>query len=589
MADLFLDQAARLARPINGLLSQTRGSHDGDDAECRPSPNAAHMSTIAPPERSGDHWRDAIAGLSIAGLLLPEAVAYSGIAGLPPQAGIIALLAGLACYGLLGTSRFAIVSATSSSAAVLGAATASLAGGDIALRLTLAAGLVLVTGGYFVLAGVARLGNVTDFIAKPVLRGFSFGLALVIILRQLATIAGVHPASSELVWFVADLFGKVGAWNWVGVAVGVAALGLLVVLSRVRQLPGGLIVIALGIAATRWLDLPHYGVGIVGPIHLSLSAPALPVLPRVDWLRLGELGFALVMVLYSESYGSIRSFAIRHGDSVAPNRDLLALGASNLASGLFLGMPVGAGYSGTSANEAAGASSRAAGGIALVVLLALVALVLPSIALTPEPVLAAIVIHAVSHSLQPAAFRPYFQWRRDRVVAVAAVLAVLWLGVLDGLLAAIAISLMMMLRRFSESSVCELGRLGDGHDFVSIKDHPDAKPVAGLIVLRPDEPLFFANVERILHHARHRIVAAGPGVHAVVLSLEETFDLDGSSVEALQAFFGWVAGQGKRLVLARLKHPVHQLLDKVVPAAPSSPTLIGLSVDDAVRIAIDRH
>lgn len=544
------------------------------------------MSNATHPDAASDRWRNAIAGLSIAGLLLPEAVAYSGIAGLPPQAGIIALFAGLACYGLFGTSRFAIVSATSSSAAVLGAATASLAGGDAVLRLTLAAGLVLITGAYFVVAGIARLGNITDFIAKPVLRGFSFGLALVIILRQVATVAGVHPAATELIWFVTELFGQVASWNWVGVAVGVVALGLLVAFSRFRQLPGGLIVIALGIAATHWFDLPRYGVSVVGPIHLGLSAPSLPMLPRVDWLRLGELGFALVMVLYSESYGSIRSFAIRHGDAVAPNRDLVALGASNLASGLFLGMPVGAGYSGTSANEAAGAAGRMAGGLALVVLLALVGLVLPGIALTPEPVLAAIVIHAVGHSLQPAAFRPYFKWRRDRLVAIAAVVAVLWLGVLDGLLAAIAISLMMMLRRFSESSVGELGRLGETHDFVSMKDHPDAKPVAGLVILRPDEPLFFANVERILVRARHRISAADPDVHGVVLSLEETFDLDGSSVEALQAFFTWVAGQGKHLVLARLKHPVHQLLDKVVPPGPSSPTLIGLSVDDAVRIAL---
>jgi MFS superfamily sulfate permease-like transporter len=541
------------------------------------------------PRRASSHWQDAVAGISIAGLLLPEAVAYSGIAGLPPQAGIIALFAGLACYGLLGTSRFAIVSATSSSAAVLGAATVSLAGSDATLRLTLAAGLVLVTGAYFVLAGIARLGNVTNFIAKPVLRGFSFGLALVIILRQVATIVGVHPATSDLPRFVVGLIGTFAAWNWAGAAVGATALGLLFVIGRMRHVPGGLIAIALGIAATHWLDLPRHGVSIVGPIHLNLSAPALPVLSRVDWLRLGELGFALVMVLYSESYGSIRGFAIRHGDSVAPNRDLLALGASNLASGLFLGMPVGAGFSGTSANEAAGATSRLAGGIALILLLGVVVTVLPSIALTPEPVLAAIVIHAVSHSLQPAVFRPYFLWHRDRLVAIAAIVAVLWLGVLDGLLAAIAISLMMLLRRLSESSVCELGRLDGGHDFVSIKDHPDAKPVAGLLILRPDVPLFFANVERILVRTREQIAAAGPSVHGVVVSLEETFDLDGSSVEALLAFFDWVAGERKRLVLARLRHPVHELLKKAVPAGPTSPTLIGLSVDDAVRLALDRR
>ena len=530
-------------------------------------------------------WQDAVAGLSIAGLLLPEAVAYSGLASLPPQAGIIALFAGLSLYGMLGTSRFAIVSATSSSAAVLGAATASLAAGDSALRLGLAAGLVIIGGVYFIAASIARLGNVTDFISKPVLRGFTFGLAIVIVVRQCATILGVHSSSGDLLRFVLDLARDYPSWNWATVAVGLTALAVLFALSRVRRLPAGLVVIAAGIAASRLLHLPEHGVSIVGPIQLHLDTPRLPTLTRAAWLRLGELGFALVMVLYSESYGSIRSFAIKHGDAVAPNRDLLALGASNLAAGLFLGMPVGAGYSGTSANEAAGATSRWAGLTACAVVLAAMLFVLPEIAWTPEPVLAAIVIHAVSHSLRPAVFRPYFSWRRDRLVAIAAIVAVLWLGVLDGLLAAIAISVVMLLRRFSESTICTLGRLGDGHDFVNIADHPDAKPVPGLLVLRPDEPLFFANAERILTQVRRRIIEAGRDVHAVVLSLEETIDLDGTSVEALQAFFDWAAHNGTFLVLARLKHPVHVLLDRVVRPSPSPPKLIGLSVDDAVRVA----
>ena len=530
---------------------------------------------------------DAIAGLSIAGLLLPEAVAYSGIANLKPQAGIIALVAGLACYALLGGSRFAIVAATSSSAAVLGAATAALAAGDPSLRSALAAGLVLVTGGYFLVAGIARLGNVTDFIAKPVLRGFAFGLAIVIVAKQFATMVGVSPQSSAIPLFIGELIARYAAWNWVGVAVGASALALLFALGRLRALPGGLVVIGFGIAATHWLDLPRFGVAVVGAIRLELAVPTLPHLTRAEWQRLGELGVALAMVLYSESYGSIRSFAIKHGDSVAPNRDLLALGVANLVSGLGLGLPVGAGYSATSANEAAGASSRWSGAFALAAMLVVVSTLLPSIALTPEPVLAAIVIHAVSRSLHPSIFRQYFAWHRDRLVALAAVLGVLWLGVLDGLLAAIAISLMMMLRRFSESSVCVLGRLGSSHYFVNIADHPDARPIAGLLILRPEEPLFFANVERILALARDRIVTAGTELRAVVISLEESFDLDSSSVEAFVAFFDWAAARGTRLILARVKHPVHELLRKVVSSARNAPELIGLSVDDAVGLALE--
>lgn len=530
-------------------------------------------------------WQDLIAGLSIAGLLLPEAVAYSSIGSLPPQTGVIALFAGLICYGLFGSSRFAIVSATSSSAAVLAAATASIADGNAGFRLALAIGLVMITGLLFLLAGLARMGNITDFIAKPVLRGFTFGLAIVIILKQCASVVGIHPPNGDMLRFVPALLSQIAHWNPVGIAVGAVALALLFLLARIQRLPGGLIVIVLGIAAGKWLDLPHYGVGLVGAVHLELAAPTLPLLSRSEWLRLGELGIAMVMILYAESYGSIRSFAIKHGDPVSPNRDLLALGASNLVSGLFHGMPVGAGYSATSANEAAGAMSRLAGWIAALVILAIVLTLLPSLALLPEPVLAAIVIHAVSHTLKPAIFRPYFAWRRDRLLIIVSVIGVLLLGVLDGLLAAVGISLLLMLRRFSESGISVLGRLGQGHDFVNLALHPEAQPVAGIIILRPDEPLFFANAERILSQARQTIAAAGASVHSVILSLEESPDLDSSSLEALLDFFGFVADQEKRLLLARLKDPVLDILKRIVSPGLAASSFSGLSVDDAVRIA----
>lgn len=541
--------------------------------------------TRPPISSSRRRWHDVIAGLSIAGLLLPEAVAYASIGNLPPQAGVIALFAGLVCYGLFGSSRFAIVSATSSSAAVLAAATASIGHDDVGFRLTLAIGLVLITGLFFLIAGLARMGNITDFIAKPVLRGFAFGLAIIIIVKQCASMVGIHPPNGDMYRFVSALLGQVAHWNLVGIAIGSVALMLLFLLARLKHVPGGLIVIVLGIVASKLIDLSQYGVGLVGTIHLELATPTLPLLSRSEWLRLGELGFAMVMILYAESYGSIRSFAIKHGDAVSPNRDLLALGASNLLSGLFHGMPVGAGYSATAANETAGAKSRWAGGVAALVLLTIVLTILPSIALLPEPVLAAIVIQAVSHTLNPAIFRPYLAWRRDRVVIIAAVVGVLVLGVLDGLLAAVGLSLLLLLQRISESTITVLGRLGQGHDFVSLTLYPDAKPVDGILILRPDEPLFFANVERVMQQAQSTIAAADPAVHSVILSLEESPDLDSTSLEALHDFYRFVTSQDKRLLLARLKGPVYDLLQRTVPADLAVPSFSALSVDEAVRIA----
>lgn len=527
-------------------------------------------------------WPDLMAGLSLAGLLLPEAVAYSSIANLPAQAGVVGLFAGLVCYGLLGTSRFAIVSATSSAAAVLAAVVSSMASGDGQRHLMLATGLILLTGGLFLVAAVARLGNITQFIAKPVLRGVTFGLAIVIMLTQLPKMVGVHPKHGAMPLFAIELFSRVSEWHLAGLLVGLVALALLFALGHYRRLPAALLVIALGIAANQALDLQRYDVSLVGTVHLELNQPVVPDLTRVQWLRLGELAVAILLILYAESYSSIRYFAVKHGDPTQPNRDLMALGVANLVSGLFQGLPVGAGYSATSANEGAGAESRLAGFVAALAVLVVVLTLLPAIALTPEPVLAAVVMHAVSHTLRLDVFKPYFRWRRDQVVVIGAVLGVLLLGVLDGLLATIAVSVVLTLRRFSEPNVSILGRLGEGHDFVDTGNHPDARQLSGMLIIRPEAPLFFANAERMMEQARKHCEEMGEQVHTVIISLEESPDLDSTSIEALGDFATRITDTGKKLILARVKDPVLNVLSGAgLPSLPAS-AMTYLSVDDAV-------
>lgn len=528
---------------------------------------------------------DVLAGVALAGLLLPEAVAYSTIAGLPPQAGVVALFGGLCCYGLFGLSRFAVVSATSSSAAVVAVAATTLAAGDLGLRLIFATGLVLMTGAFFLVAGLARVGSISDFIAKPVLRGFAFGLAIVIILKQLADVVGVHPAHNDVPRFAFALFNQLTSWNLAAGGVGLIALTLLFLLARLPRVPGAILVVIGGIVAEHVWHISSHGIGLVGPIDVRLQIPVLPSLAYGDWLRAGELSAALALILYAESFSSIRTFAMKHGDRVAPNRDLLALGMANLASALFQGMPVGAGYSATAANEAGGATSRLAGLYAALTVLILVLTALPLIALTPKPILAAIVIHAVSHTLRPQVFRPYFLWHRDRLLIALAFAAVLLLGVLDGLLAAIVVSLLMLLRRLAASSVTVLGRLGDSHDFVSQAIYPAAQSTPGLIILRPDAALFFANADRVLTQARHVIEATDSTCRAVVLSLEESPDLDGSTIEALGEFTSALRLAGKNLFLARLKPAARDALVRAALPGQDLAALMDLSVDDAVRVA----
>ncbi len=527
-------------------------------------------------------WRDVLAGLSVAGLLLPEAVAYAGIGNMPPQAGVLALFAGLLSYALLGTSRFAIVSATSSSAAVLLAATGSLAGGNTLLRMELAAGLVMLTGLLFLLGASAKVGAASAFISKPVLRGFAFGLALIIIIKQLPRLLGISVVGHDVPSMLQGVAAQVAHWHRPSLALGGLSLLALAVFARpgVRW-PGALLVMVAGMAAQHHLRLEDWGVARVGVIELHLNQPALPALAREQWLRLGELAVAMVLILYAESYGAIRTLALKHGDEVKPNRDLLALGVANVLSSLVHGMPVGAGYSASVANESAGAKTRWAGLVALVVLLVVAFSLLPLVAYIPEPVLGAIVIHAVSHMLNPQVFRPYFIWQRDRLVALLAVAAVLWLGVLDGLLVSIGISLFMTLRGLAQARLAVLGRLDEGHDFIDLKLSPMAVPEEGMLIVRPEAPLFFGNVESLMAQVRDE-VARHPSAQTLILSLEESPDLDGSCVEALRDLSAWLQQAGRRLMLARLKNPAYIVLQR---AALPKVTLNVLSIDDAVKLA----
>ena len=522
---------------------------------------------------------DLIAGLSIAGLLLPEAVAYSRVADLPPQAGVIALFAGLLCYGLIGSSRFAIVSATSSSAAVLGSAMLALGATGAAGRAAVASLLVVGAGVAFALCGALRLGVMSNLIARPVLRGYAFGLALVIAVRQWPTIAGIHAASTSFFALVAELTRAFPAWQGPSLACGLLALAALFALERVPRVPGPLIAISAGIAAAPWLS--SHGVALTGHIDLTLALPQFALPEGTRWPTLAGFSLALMFILFAESYGSIRTYALKHDDAVQPNRDLLALGVANVMAGLLQGTPVGAGYSATSANEAAGARSRLAGLTAGAAVLVLVASMLPWIERIPQPVLAAIVIHAVSKSLRFGVFANYFRWQRDRQVALAAVFAVLLFGVLNGLLAAIAFSVGWLLKELASPRISVLGRVG-AHDYVDVERFPQAVRAPGLLVLRPEEPLFFANAEPLMQRAR-QLVRAAPDTRRVVVSFEESPDLDSTAIETLGELCAWLAARGIELRVARLRHTVRDALTRAQLPLLSADVLDYSSVDDAVR------
>lgn len=527
---------------------------------------------------------DGVAGLSVAGLMLPEAVAYAGIAGLPPSRAILAGIAGCLVYGIVGRSRFAIVSPTSSSAAILAAALATLPA-DAGSRESFATLAVALTGIFFLAAALLRLGGLTGFIARPVLRGFAFGLAITIVVKQLPTLAGIEAAGANVFQIAWSALAALPRWHFASVATGLLALGALLALRRLPRVPGAFLVLAGGIAASAALDLPAHGVAVVGRISFAFGWPSLPELTAATLVQLIQLAAPLALILFAESWGTMRALALRHGDEIRSDRELGALGVANLASALAQGMPVGAGLSASAANETAGAVSRRAAPIAALGLAGLLYFAVPAIALLPQPVLAAVVIAALTHALDPQPILRLFRLGRDPLIAAAAAAGVLLLGVLNGMLLAILISIVALVKRLAEPQLVALGRLGDGHDYVDIARHPEALPPPRVAIWRPAEPLFFANAERILSEIERRTRQLPP-LRAVVVSLEESFDLDSTALDALIELDQRLARRGTSLRLARVQDHVRDLL--AAAAAPGLLARSSYSVDDAVA-ALDEE
>ncbi|KAF1047530.1 SulP family inorganic anion transporter [Xylophilus sp.] len=519
-------------------------------------------------------WSDLLAGLSLAGVLLSGAVAYAGIAGVAPLHALLATLAGLVVYPLFGTSRFAAVAPTSSAAAVFASALA--AGGP-----AMAYALVGLTGALFVAAAVLRAGFLGAYISRAVLRGFAWALALTIVLRQLPQIAGVHVAATQSGALAWELLAQAPRWHGPSLVLGAAALalwfGLGHGLRRRPFVPTVLVVLALGVAASAALGLGARGVAMVGDIALQPPAWRLPALNAEHWLRAAELAPALLLILFAESWGSVRALALQAGDRVDANRELAALGMANLACGRLQGLPVGAGLSAASASFAAGARSLWAGVAAALALAGLLWLTRPALALLPQPVVAAVVVGSLARGLWPRALLRSLRLEQDAWLAAAAAAGVLLGGALPGMLLAVALSLLAAIRRFAQPLVSELGRLPGTRNYVDRATHPEAQAVDGTLIMRPEEPLFFANAEQVCAVARRRAEAVG--ARRVVLSLEVCDDLDGTALEALDEFAVDLHRLGAELLLARVKDrprtAMQRLGDGIFP--------MFWSVDDAVR------
>ena len=522
-----------------------------------------------------------LAGISVAGVLLPEAVAYAAIAGVAPMHALLAALLGLCIYPFLGSSRFAVVAPTSSAAAVFASAVA-LGGPPMGYA------LVGLTGLLFLAAATLKAGFLGAFISRPVLRGFAWALGLTIMVKQLPHIVGLSLHLSQTGPLLWALLNQIGQWHLPSLALGAGALTLWLALHHCLRrwcfVPNSLLVLGLGVLLSATLDLDVHGVAQVNAITWQPLAWQLPDLNSERWLQALQLAPALLLILFAESWGSVRSLALQSNQHVSANRELLALGVANLSCGLVQGLPVGAGFSAASANHAAGGRSKSAGIAAALALGLLLWLARPWLALLPLPVLAAVVIGILSHNLWPRALLSSLRLGGDAWLAWVAAGGVLIAGVLPGMLLAVALSLLLALRRFAQPLVAELGRLPETRDYLDCQLHPDALTQAGTLIMRPEEPLFFANAEQIFHFVRLRAEAAQARV--VVLSLEVCDDLDSTAIETLAELAASLERHNIRLLLARVKdRPREALRRSGLSHAGLGGVALFWSVDDAAQAA----
>ena len=514
--------------------------------------------------------RDAVAALGVWALLVPQSMAYATLAGVPPVYGLYAAVAGLVVYGLLGTSRVLNVGPSSGPAVMTAATVAPLAAGDGGAYLAISGALALVTGLILLAGGLARLGFVAEFLARPVLAGYVIGLALTIIVSQLPALLGL-PATSggffEKLW---ELAGDVGDASLATAAVGLCSLALVLVLRRFTpRVPGALIAVILGVLAVRGLDLEQHGVALIGALPTTLPQLGLPDLPLSDYRRVlyGAVGVALLV--YAESIAAARQFAAKGGYEVDANRELIAVGSANVGVGLVQGFPIDASVSRTTVAERAGQLSQLAGLLnAGLVVVAIVALG-EFFADLPKATLAAIVIAAVIPLLRTGELRRL--WRLDVVdfaLATLCLLGVLFAGVLGGIVIAVIAALVALVYRSFTPHVAVLGRLHGGKEgdedygFRDISRHPDGETYPGLVIFRFDQEIFFANATMFRDHIRELATDAEPPVRTVIVDASAVTYVDTTALDMLGALQKELAARGAELVFARLKGPVHDVFKR---------------------------
>jgi SulP family sulfate permease len=524
---------------------------------------------------------DVVAGLTVWAVLVPEALAYATIAGVSPVVGLYAAPAALIFYAAFGSSRHLVVGPMSATAALSAATVGEFATQGSKPFVAMTAALAITVGLAALAAGLLRLGFLANFISEPVLKGFIVGLALTIIMGQLPALFGVSKGSGNFFAKLWDLVTKLGDTSVTTLVVGVLSLVVVLGLKRVAPVvPASLVAVALGVVAVKALHLEDHGVAIVGPIDSGLPSVGVPDVNTGDFADLVGPALGVLLVGFAEGLGAAKTYATREHYEIDANRELLGLGAANITSGLASGMVVNGSLSKTAVNGAAGARSQISGlvcaGLTVLTLLFLTSLFED----LPEATLAAVVIAAVIELVDVASlatlYRVYTRAlgrayggiaaRPDFIAALAAMAGVLIFDTLPGLFLGIAVSLLLLVYRVSRPHIALLGRVpGTTDHWVDVERHPQDQPVPGVVVLRVESGLFFANAEHIRATIRSHVA---DDTKAVVLDAETMPFVDVSAARMLEELAEDLRRDGVALVLARDVGQVRDVLRRAGAEAP---------------------
>lgn len=538
-----------------------------------------HWHRLEPPSLPMRHWLplyerrwlppDLVAAAAVWAVLVPEGIAYAALAGLPPEAGLFAALAPLLAYAVLGTCRQLTVGPSSAVAAYSAAAVAPLALGDDGRFIALSALLALLVGGLLLAVGLARAGFIADFFARPVLIGFVAGLALVIGVGQLSKLLGVHGGGTTFFGKLEVLVRQLGDVNLPTLAIGAAALVVIFGLrSYVPRAPGALIAVVLGIAAVAIFDLQDYGVAIVGTIPDGLPSPTMPGFAVADVTRLLPDAVALALICFAESVAGARAIAAKHGYEVDADQELIALGVANLGAGLLQGFTVDASLSRSAVADSSGVKSQFSNIILFGFLVVTMLFLMPLFHDLPEAVLGAIVIAAVAHLVDVVAMRRLQRTdATDFLLTLLCFGGVLVFGLLMGLFVAVTVSLLALVYRAYRPSSAVLGRapeaVGDERlRYRGIVDHPECETFPGLVMLRVDGELFFANARWFRETVRSLVRGQSPPVREVLVHAGAVPHVDTTAALMLKELVAELHESGVRLTFARVTTGLYEDLER---------------------------